>query len=149
MKIVMGSDHAGLSLKKQIISHLEEQGHEVVDVGTNDGSSVDYPDFGLKVAEEVSTGNYDRGIVICGTGIGISIAANKVKGIRCAMVSDTFSAEMARAHNNANMIGFGERVVGLGLATKIVDVFLKTEFEGGRHERRVNIIKEIEDKNFK
>lgn len=149
MKIVIGSDHAGLSLKKQIINHLEEQGHEVIDVGTNDGSSVDYPDFGLKVAEEVSTGDYDRGIVICGTGIGISIAANKVKGIRCAMVSDTFSAEMCRAHNDANMIGFGERVVGLGLATKIVDVFLKTEFEGGRHERRVNIIKEIEDKNFK
>lgn len=149
MKIVIGSDHAGFALKKQIISHLEEQGHEVIDVGANDTSSVDYPDFGLKVAEEVAAGGYDRGIVICGTGIGISIAANKVKGIRCAMVSDTFSAEMARAHNNANMIGFGERVVGLGLATKIVDAFLKTDFEGGRHGRRVDKIIEIEDKYFK
>ena len=149
MKIAIGSDHGGLNLKNIIGEHLAEKGIEVIDLGIKENESVDYPDYGLKVAETVVEGNADLGIICCGTGLGISIAANKVPGIRCAVVSDTFTAEMAKAHNNANMLALGERVVGVGLALKIVDTWLMTEFEGGRHERRVNKITDIETKYTK
>ncbi|MDK2917546.1 MAG: ribose 5-phosphate isomerase [Candidatus Petromonas sp.] len=146
MKIAIGSDHGGYKLKEAIKKHLEKKGIEYKDFGTGSTESVDYPEFGMKVAEAVKSEEFDKGIVCCGTGIGISISANKVPGIRCAVVSDTFSAEMSRAHNNANVLALGERVIGVGLALKIVDVWLETEFEGGRHERRVNKIGDIETK---
>ncbi len=146
MKIAIGSDHGGYNLKEAIKKHLEKKGIEYKDFGTGSTESVDYPEFGMKVAEAVKSEEFDKGIVCCGTGIGISISANKVPGIRCAVVSDTFSAEMSRAHNNANVLALGERVIGVGLALKIVDVWLETEFEGGRHERRVNKIGDIETK---
>lgn len=149
MRIAIGSDHGGYNLKEAIKKHLEEKGIEYRDFGTNSSESVDYPEFGMKVAEAVKSGECDRGIVCCGTGIGISISANKVTGIRCAVVSDAFSAEMSRAHNNANVLALGERVVGQGLALKIVDVWLQKEFEGGRHERRVGKITDIETKYSK
>ncbi len=144
MKIVVGSDHGGLELKKVISEHLRTLGHEIHDVGTDSSESCDYPIYGEKAAREVMTGNYDFGIVVCGTGIGISLAANKVKGIRCAVVGDCFSARMAKEHNNANMIALGARVVGQGLALKMVDSYLEAEFEGGRHQRRIDLISEIE-----
>jgi ribose 5-phosphate isomerase B len=146
LKIAIGSDHGGYKLKEAIKKHLEKKGIEYKDFGTGSTESVDYPEFGMKVAEAVKSEEFDKGIVCCGTGIGISISANKVPGIRCAVVSDTFSAEMSRAHNNANVLALGERVIGVGLALKIVDVWLETEFEGGRHERRVNKIGDIETK---
>lgn len=149
MKIAIGSDHGGYSLKEAIKKHLEEKGIEYRDFGTNGTESVDYPEFGMKVAEAVKSDEYDKGILCCGTGIGISISANKVPGIRCAAVSDTFSAEMSRAHNNANILALGERVIGEGLALKIVDVWLETKFEGGRHGRRVGKIGDIEGKYIK
>jgi ribose 5-phosphate isomerase B len=144
MKVALGSDHGGFELKEAIKKHLNRKGIEFVDYGTFNNESVDYPDYGRITAEAIMKGDCDRGIVICGTGIGISIAANKVKGIRCALVSEEYSARMAKAHNNANMIAMGGRVVGEGIATGIVDVWLETEFEGGRHERRVEKIMEIE-----
>ncbi len=144
MKIAIGSDHGGYNLKEEIKKHLEKKGFEYVDYGTDSNESVDYPEFGQKVGESVTSGECEKGIVVCGTGIGISISANKVPGIRCAVVSDTFSAEMSRAHNNANILALGERVVGVGLALRIVDTWLTTEFEGGRHERRVSKIMNIE-----
>lgn len=144
MKIAIGSDHGGFDLKQEIIDHLKLKDIEVVDSGTYSNDSVDYPDFGKKVAESVVSKEVDRGIVICGTGIGISIAANKVKGIRCALCTDTYSARMSREHNNANVLALGARVLGTGLALEIVDTWIKSEFEGGRHERRVNKITEIE-----
>jgi len=147
MKIGLGSDHGGYRLKEDIKKYLEEKGIEYVDYGTdNDSVSVDYPKFGFAVAEAVINKNVDKGIVCCGTGIGISLAANKVPGIRCAVVSDTFSAKMSRAHNNANMLSLGERVLGRGLALEIVEAWLNTEFEGDRHEKRVNLLSEIEKK---
>lgn len=145
MKIAIGSDHGGFELKEELKKHLEDKGIEVKDFGTYSEESVDYPDFGKKVSEAVAAGEYDRGIVVCGTGIGISIACNKVKGIRCALCSDTYSAKMASMHNNANVIALGGRVVGKDLAKEIVDSYLKAEFEGGRHERRVNKIMDIEN----
>lgn len=144
MKVALGSDHGGFALKEAIKKHLNRKGIEFVDYGTFNNESVDYPDYGRITAEAVMRGECDRGIAICGTGIGISLAANKVKGIRCALVSEEYSARMAKAHNNANMIAMGGRVVGEGIATGIVDVWLETEFEGGRHERRVEKIMEIE-----
>jgi len=149
MKIAMGSDHGALNLKKAVKDHLEAKGHEVVDYGTHGTASCDYPEYGKIAAEAVASGECDCGIIMCGTGIGISLAANKVKGIRCAVVSDCFSAEMTKMHNNANMISMGERVVGIGLALKIVDAYMDAEFEGGRHERRVDLITEIENKYSK
>ncbi|BEP30250.1 ribose 5-phosphate isomerase B [Helicovermis profundi] len=149
MKLAIGSDHGGYELKQTVMEHLESKGIEFKDYGTFSKDSTDYPIYGELVAEAVSSNDYDLGIVICGTGIGISLAANKVKGIRAATVSDVFSAKMSRAHNNANVIGFGERVVGKGLALEIVDAFLETKFEGGRHSRRVDLISEIEKKNQK
>jgi len=144
MKIGLGADHGGYKLKQLIKEHLEKNGYEVVDYGTNSSDSVDYPDYGKKVAQAVIDSEVEKGIVCCGTGIGISLAANKVKGIRCANVSDTFSAKMSRAHNNCQMIALGERVLGAGLALEIVDAFLNTEFEGDRHQRRVDKIMDIE-----
>lgn len=144
MKIGIGSDHGGFELKGEIKVHLEKKGIEVVDYGTYSLESVDYPDYGKKVAEAVVNKDVERGIIICGTGIGISIAANKVKGIRCALCGDTFSARMSKEHNDANMLALGARVLGLGLALEIVDVWLVSEFQAGRHEIRVNKISDIE-----
>ncbi|MBS4538336.1 ribose 5-phosphate isomerase B [Clostridium sp. D2Q-11] len=144
MKIAIGSDHGGFELKEELKKHLEDRGIECKDFGTYSEDSVDYPDFGKKVSEAVANGELDKGIVVCGTGIGISIACNKVKGIRCALCSDTYSAKMASMHNNANVIALGGRVIGKDLAKEIVDSYLNAEFEGGRHERRVNKIMDIE-----
>lgn len=146
MKVALGSDHGGFNLRLTIKAHLEQKGYEVIDFGVDKKESVDYPDYALKVAESITSGECELGVLVCGTGLGISIAANKVKGIIAAPVSDTFSAEMARCHNNANILALGERVVGEGLALKIVDTFFDATFEGGRHETRVNKIKAIEAK---
>ncbi|NLN14388.1 MAG: ribose 5-phosphate isomerase B [Tissierellia bacterium] len=143
MKIGIGSDHGGYELKEVIKEYLTSEGIEFVDYGTNSLDSVDYPDFGKRVADAVLNKEVDRGILICGTGIGISITANRIKGIRCALCSDTFSARMSRLHNDANILALGGRVLGKGLALDIVKIFLETEFEGGRHERRINKIDEI------
>lgn len=150
MKIGLGSDHGGYNLKEEIKKHLEAKGIECVDFGpNNDLESVDYPIYGETVANSVVNKEIDYGIICCGTGIGISLAANKVKGIRCAVVSDVFSAKMSKAHNDANMLSLGERVLGRGLALEIVDAWINTEFEGGRHSKRVDMIKEIEKKHSK
>lgn len=146
MKIAMASDHGGYNLRLKVKAHLESKGFEVVDFGVDQPISCDYPDYALKVAMAVTEGDCELGVLVCGTGLGISIAANKVKGVIAAPVSDTFSAEMARRHNNANIIALGERVVGEGLALKIVDAFFEASFEGGRHESRVDKIIEIEKK---
>jgi len=144
MKIAFGCDHGGYDLKEDVIEFLESRGIEVLDLGTHSTASVDYPDFGKAVGEAVQSKKADLGIVICGTGIGISLAANKVEGIRAAVVSDTFSARMARMHNNANVLAFGARVVGKGLAIDLVKAWLDSAFEGGRHGRRVDKIMAIE-----
>ncbi|NFV14397.1 ribose 5-phosphate isomerase B [Clostridium sporogenes] len=144
MKIALGSDHAGLPLKNEIIKHLKDKGMEIEDFGTYTEESCDYPDYAKKVAEKVAAKEFDFGILVCGTGIGISIAANKVKGIRAALCSDTFSAHACREHNNANILALGQRVVGVGLALDIVDNFLNAKFQGGRHENRINKMMEIE-----
>lgn len=149
MKIALGSDHGGINLKKEIIKHLEKKGYELKDFGTYKEESCDYPEYALKVAEEVASGDFDFGILVCGTGIGISISANKVPGIRAALCSDTFSAHATRQHNNANILALGERVVGKGLALDIVDTFLDAKFEGDRHQRRIDKITEIEKKYSK
>ena len=140
MTISLGCDHGGFALKEHIKAYLEGKGHTVKDCGTYSTDSCDYPLFGKAAAEAVANGECEKGIVICTTGIGISITANKVKGIRCALCSDPFSAEMTRRHNNANMLAMGAGIIGSNMAERIVDVFLSTEFEGGRHERRVNLI---------
>lgn len=149
MKIALGCDHGGYELKEAIKKYITDKGVEVLDCGTHSTDSVDYPDYGVKVAEAVSQGEADQGILICGTGLGMSYVANKVKGIRCACVSDVFSAEMSKLHNNANVLALGARVVGLGLGLKIVETWLGAEFEGGRHNRRVDMITAVEDKYFK
>ena len=141
--IALGSDQAGYELKQVIIRHLEERGLEYKDYGSYNADPVDYPVYGKKVAHAIEEGECDKGILICGTGIGISIAANKIKGIRAAVCSDCFSAEATRLHNDANILAFGARVIGPGLAEKIVDTFLDTEFSGvERHQRRVDMIEE-------
>ncbi|AOM81569.1 ribose 5-phosphate isomerase B [Salisediminibacterium beveridgei] len=137
MKIVIGSDHAGFNLKSDIIKVVEELGHDVTDVGCDSAESVDYADFGIKASEMVANGEMDRGIVICGTGIGMSMSANKVKGIRCALVHDLFTAKATREHNDSNVLAMGERIIGPGLAQEIARTWLTTDFEGGRHERRI------------
>lgn len=148
--IAIACDHAALQLKNQVVAHLKEKGYEVTDFGISREGAVDYPDYALPVAEAVVSGRADKGILICGTGIGMSIAANKVKGIRCALCSDTFSARATREHNDANVLAFGERVVGPGLALDIVDTFLATPFSGAsRHVNRVAKITAIENKYFK
>lgn len=147
MKIALGCDHAAIKMKNEFAIALSREGYEVIDFGTKDGGAVDYPDYALPVAEAVASGKADRGILICGTGIGMSIAANKVKGVRCALCSDTFSARACREHNDANVLAFGERVIGPGLAKDIVDIFLTTPFSGAeRHARRVEKIAAIENK---
>lgn len=144
MKLALGCDHGGLELKEAVKAHLEERGYEVLDCGTYTKESCDYPDFGRAAAEAVASGECERGIVICTTGIGISIAANKVRGIRCALLSDLMSAELTRRHNDTNMMALGAAVVGQMLALRIVDTWLDTPFEGGRHQRRVDKITAIE-----
>ena len=145
--IAIGSDHGGFELKKKLMEHLSERGLEYKDFGTYSSASCDYPVYAKAVANAVASGECDRGIIICGTGIGVSITANKVRGIRAALCGDCFSAEMTRKHNDANVLALGARVVGPGLALKIVDTFLENEFEGGRHARRVALLSEIENRN--
>ncbi|TYQ14678.1 UNVERIFIED_CONTAM: ribose 5-phosphate isomerase B [Acetivibrio alkalicellulosi] len=149
MKVGIGSDHAGYNLKKEIIKYFEEKNIQTIDFGTCSNDSVDYPDYGLAVAEAVKEGKCDRGIIICGTGLGISIAANKVKGIRAANCTNSFMARMSREHNDCNVLAIGERVVGLDLALDIVDTWMNSEFQGGKHKRRVDKICEIERKYCK
>lgn len=144
--IAIGSDHAGYLLKADIIKFLEGKGLQVKDFGTNTCESVDYPDFGQAVAEAVSRKECEKGILICGTGIGISISANKVPGIRAALCTDSYMARMSRQHNDANILAIGERVVGPGVAFDIIETWINTEFLGGRHENRVNKISNIEKK---
>lgn len=145
--IAIGSDHGGFELKQAVMKHLKEKGLEYKDFGTYTDESCDYPVYGEAVANAVVSGECEKGIVICGTGIGISIAANKVRGARAALCGDCFSTEYTRRHNDANILAMGARVLGEGLALKIVDTFLETPFEGGRHARRVELIAGIEERN--
>lgn len=144
MKISLACDHGGLSLKQAVREHLEALGHQVEDFGTDSQESCDYPDFAAPAAQAVARGACDRGIVICTTGIGVCIAANKVRGIRCALLSDLMSARLTRQHNDTNMMALGAGVVGEKLALELVDVWLTTEFEGGRHARRVQKLMDLE-----
>lgn len=145
MKIGIGNDHSALDLKKVVVEHLQNEGYEVVDYGTYTKESCNYPEFGEKVARAIVAGEVDLGVLICGTGVGISLAANKVKGIRAAVCSEPYTAQMVRRHNNAQIIAFGARVVGDEMAKMIVDSFLNAEFEGGgRHQKRVDMIMDIE-----
>ena len=145
MKIAIGNDHAAVAMKEDIAAYLRERGHEVIDCGTDTAQRVDYPVYGLKAAKCVTSGEADCGIVICGTGIGISLAANKVPGIRAAVCSEPVSARLAKEHNNANILAFGARIVGLETAKAIVDAYLDAEFLGGRHADRVALITRIEN----
>lgn len=145
MKIAIASDHTGIELKSEIIKYLVELGYMVDDFGTNSKESTDYPIYGKKVAEEIAKGKYDGGVLICGTGIGISLAANKVKGIRAAVCSEPYSAKLSKQHNNSNIIAFGARVVGVDLAKMIVKEWIEAKFEGGRHAKRVDLISKIEN----
>lgn len=142
--IAIACDHGGLSLKEAVMKHLLDAGYEVKDFGTNSTDSCDYPDYAAPAAQAVASGECEKGIVICTTGIGVSIVANKVDGIRCALCSDPFSAEMTRRHNNTNMLAMGAGIVGRELAMKIVDIWLTTEFEGGRHQRRIDKVMALE-----
>ena len=144
MKIAIACDHGAYALKEHLKEYLSAQGHEISDCGTNSADSCDYPDFGAVAARMVASGICERGIVLCTTGIGMSITANKVKGVRCALCADSWTAEMTRRHNNANMLAMGAGVVGPNLAERIADVFLSTEFEGGRHQRRVDKVMALE-----
>ena len=143
--IALGADHGGFELKEAIKKHLDEQGVEYIDCGTYSAESIDYAPIAKATCEKVTSGECDKAILCCGTGIGISMAANKVKGIRAACCSDYFSAKLTRMHNDANALCMGGRVVGVGLALELVDIFLETEFEGGRHQRRIDQIMEIEN----
>ena len=145
--IAIGADHGGYALKEEIRAHLDEQGVAYKDFGTYEGKSCDYPDIAAAVTGAINAGECERGILICGTGIGISIAANKVKGIRAALCSDSYSAKYTRLHNDANVLCMGGRVIAGGLACEIVDLFLNTAFEGGRHQRRLDKIAAIEERN--
>ena len=148
--IAIGCDHGGINLKPVLVKYLEGKNIEYVDFGTYTTESTDYNIYAEKVANAVASGECDKGIIICGTGIGVSIVANKVKGIRCAHCHDVFSAKMTRLHNDANVLAFGERVIGPGLMLEIVDAFLTTEFSfDERHQRRVDRIKDLEQRNFK
>lgn len=147
MKIAMGSDHAGIRLKVELKPFIESLGYEVIDVGCNCTDSVDYPDYALEACEKVVSGEVEKAILICGTGVGMSIAANKIRGIRCALIHDTFSAIATREHNDSNVLALGERVIGPGLAQDIVKLWLGTEFsQGERHSNRIQKITSIEDK---
>ncbi len=149
MKIALGSDHGGFELKNKIKDFLNEAGHEVVDFGCDTSESVNYPNFGIEVGERVASKEFERGIVICGSGIGISIAANKVKGIRCALVHDVYSAKLTRLHNDSNILAMGGRIIGDDLAKAIVDTWINTKYEGGRHQTRLDIISQYEQKGEK
>lgn len=144
MKLVIGSDHVGLELKLALIEHLEELGHEVKDVGPYDEERTDYPIYAKRVAEAVANGEYDRGLLICGTGVGISIAANKVNGIRAVVCSEPYSAKLSREHNNTNILAMGSRVVGVELAKMILEEWLHASYQAGRHAARVEMIQQIE-----
>ena len=146
MMIAVGSDHGGYALKQHILRYLKENGFEYKDYGCFSEQSVDYPDFALPVAEAVASGEAERGIVICGTGIGVSIAANKVPGVRAALCHDCFSAKATREHNDSNVLAMGERVIGPGLALEIADIWLHTPYAGGRHQARIDKITAIEKK---
>lgn len=148
MKLAIGCDHGGIDLKIEILKHLEERGIEVVDFGIKEYQSVNYPEIALPLAKAVSSGECERGILVCGTGIGMSIAANKVKGIRAAVCSDHFSAKYTRLHNDANILCLGGRVIGPGVANEMVDLFIDTAYEGGRHATRVQMIADIENNNL-
>ncbi len=146
MKVIITGDHAGMTLRNEVKNVLEELGFEYEDTGADCKSSVDYPDYALPAAKRVASGEFDRGIFICGTGIGMSISANKVDGIRCALTHDVYTAKATRQHNNSNILAMGERVIGPGLAHEIVKTWLTTEYEGGRHERRVEKMMQAEKK---
>ena len=146
-KIAIAADHGGFELKDSMVEYIKSLGNEVVDLGTNSADSVDYPDYAKKVCEEIQKGNSDLGILICGTGIGMSLAANKFEGIRAACVSDVYSAKMSRNHNNANVLCIGARVIGDEVAKLIIKTFLENEFEAGRHQRRVDKIMAFEKEN--
>ena len=145
MKIAIGCDHGALALKNALIPHLEKQGYEIKDFGTYSLDSCDYPDFAAPAARAVASGECSKGIVLCTTGIGVSITANKVKGIRCALLSDVMSARMTREHNDTNMMAIGAAVVGQMLALEIIDTWLGTEYEGGRHQRRIDKMMALEN----
>lgn len=145
MKVAIASDHAGFKAKGEIAEYLKSKGYEVADFGTYSEESCDYPDFGQKAGKAVACGECDRGVVICGTGVGISIAANKVKGVRCALTNDERCAELSRRHNDANVMAMGARMISVEEMKKMVDVFFSTDFEGGRHTRRVAKITAIEN----
>ena len=147
MKIAIAADHGGFGLKDSMVEYIKSLGNEVMDLGTNSADSVDYPDYAKKVCEEIQQENSDLGILICGTGIGMSLAANKFEGIRAACVSDVYSAKMSRNHNNANVLCIGARVIGDEVAKLIIKTFLENEFEAGRHQRRVDKIMAIEKEN--
>lgn len=147
MKIAIGNDHVGIELKPVIVAYLQDLGHEVDDFGAFSNERTDYPEYGKKVAESVAAGKSDLGILICGSGVGISIAANKVNGIRAVVCSEPYSAKLSREHNNTNILAFGSRVVGAELAKMIVQNWLDAEFEGGKHAKRVEMIARIEDEN--
>ena len=144
MKIAIACDHGGFKLKQAVIQELKRLGHEVEDFGTYNEESCDYPDYASKAAKAVASGECEKGVVICGSGIGVSITANKVKGIRCALCHDVYSAKKTRQHNDANMLAMGARVIGEGLALEIVDAFFTSEFEGGRHIRRIEKMMALE-----
>lgn len=148
MKIAVGCDHGGIILKPAVVAKLEELGHEVVDYGTYSDESVDYPVYAEKVANAVASGECEKGVLLCGTGIGISIAANKVKGIRAAVVDNEFCAQACKEHNNANILAMGGRVIRPEMASKLVGIWLTTEYAGGRHQRRLDEITAIENKNL-
>ncbi len=145
MKIAIGNDHTALEMKEAIKAHLEENGYEVLDLGTNSTDSCDYPVYGEKVGRAVVDGEADLGIAICGTGVGISLAANKVKGVRACVCSEPYTAKLSRMHNDSNVLAFGARVIGVELAKMIVDEWLNASFEGGRHQRRVDMLMDIEN----
>ncbi len=144
MKIGIGNDHAAVEMKREIMAYLQEMGHEVVNYGTDSTASCNYPEYGEKVGRAVVAGEVDCAVLICGTGVGISIAANKVDGVRAAVCSDTATARLVKQHNNANIIAFGQRIVGIELAKDIVKAYLDAEFMGGRHQTRIDMIHEIE-----
>ncbi|MCU6760776.1 Ribose-5-phosphate isomerase B [uncultured Roseburia sp.] len=146
MKIVIANDHAAVEMKRELVSYLQEAGHEVINMGTDIAESCNYAEYGERAARAVAAKEADCGVLICGTGVGISLAANKVKGIRAAVCSEATTARLVKQHNNANMIAFGARIVGMETAKDIVDAYLGAEFEGGRHQKRIDLIHAIEEK---
>lgn len=148
MKIAIANDHAATEMKRQVVAYLREQGHEIINYGTDSTESVDYADYAKPVALDVQQKKVDFGILICGTGVGISLAANKIAGIRAAVCSESATARLVKAHNDANIIAFGARIIGIETAKDILDVFMHTEFEGGRHQKRIDKITAIENEHL-